>query len=352
MEKQPTLAARFEQFCARLFERLGEVTFPAPSERGYDFRVNRNQKDTLVEVKLYKSRYVPTPWLWSAAARLQSACDRYNAEAGILAVTSRVTPYTRANIQHQSPRIEVFDGADLGRLAAGDSKLSFELRGLLREALDEVPSEYIPIDQFSSEGSFWGSIESIVLEEQVARQVVAEPSPLGEELSTALHAVPVGRDGFREFEKIGERALRYLFVEDFSFFDPQHIRDDLQRTDIVAKLAPTIDFWKGIARDFRTRYVIFEFKNYSSEITPEQIYSTEKYLFTTALRSVAIVIARNGATDQALHAAKGALRETGKLILVVSLDDLCKMLKAKDNNDDPSDILSDVLDQMLMTITR
>lgn len=351
MNKDTSLAKRFEDFCAKLFTRLGDVEVPRPGRRGFDFRVYQPEKQTLVEVKLYKSKYVPTPWLWGVASRLQFACVEENVTSGILAVTCRVTPYTRQNIRRQSPSVEVYDPSELGRLAAADRELSGEFRAILREALDEVPSEFLPPEQIGGPLFAVGNVGANA-EAPAPEVTIPEEVNTGDELCKELERIPEGRAGFREFEKVGEKALRYLFSDDFSFFQPQHVHDDLLRTDVVGKLAPTVDFWVGIARDFRTRYVVFEFKNYRDPITSDEIYSTERYLFTTALRSVAIVIARNGASPQAFHAAKGALRESGKLIIVVSLRDICKMLHAKDQNDDPSDTLSDALDEMLMTVTR
>jgi hypothetical protein len=107
-----------------------------------------------------------------------------------------------------------------------------------------------------------------------------------------------------------------------------------------------------LAHDFRSRYLIFEFKNYSGRIGQAEVYSTEKYLFTTALRSVAILIARSGWDAGASRAAAGALRESGKLILFVSLDELCEMLHAADRNEEPEIMLYRKLDDLLTKMLR
>jgi hypothetical protein len=97
---------------------------------------------------------------------------------------------------------------------------------------------------------------------------------------------------------------------------------------------------------------VFEFKNYGTKIKQGQIYTTEKYLFGTALRSTAIIISRNGADSHALVAAWGALRESGKLIVNLDLDDLCKMLHYKDVGDDHNSLLIERIDDMLMRLER
>jgi hypothetical protein len=122
--------------------------------------------------------------------------------------------------------------------------------------------------------------------------------------------------------------------------------------DLIARLVPsdTASFWASLAHDFRCRYVVFEFKNYGDKISQNQIYTTEKYLYPNALRSVAIIIARNGSDRSATRAIQGTLRESGKVILVLSLEDVVKLLRAKDQGLEPSDLLIDYLDELLTGI--
>jgi hypothetical protein len=98
--------------------------------------------------------------------------------------------------------------------------------------------------------------------------------------------------------------------------------------------------------------VVFEFKNHTRFITQGEIYSTEKYLFVPAMRSVALIISRKGADKNAKAVMRGALRETGKLMLSLSLDDIYKMLEMKDKGDDPNTLLFELLDEMLMKLER
>ena len=83
------------------------------------------------------------------------------------------------------------------------------------------------------------------------------------------------------------------------------------------------------------------------------INTTEKYLYSKALRGIAIVISHNGEDNNAQKAIKGILRETGKLILSINNNDLVKMLKMKfDNSAPPSVHLYDKLDKMLIDLEK
>jgi hypothetical protein len=53
-------------------------------------------------------------------------------------------------------------------------------------------------------------------------------------------------------------------------------------------------------------------------ITADQVYSTERYLFSGALRTVCFLISRKGPDEGCKRAAQGALRESGMQPAVTS----------------------------------
>ena len=98
--------------------------------------------------------------------------------------------------------------------------------------------------------------------------------------------------------------------------------------------------------------MVFEFKNYNNPITQKEIYTTEKYLYSKALRSVGIVISAHGYDENAFWAAKGCLRENGKLIMLLETEDLIEMNKMKVDQEDPSNYLLDKLDELLLELEK
>ena len=98
--------------------------------------------------------------------------------------------------------------------------------------------------------------------------------------------------------------------------------------------------------------MIFEFKNYSEKITQKEIYTTERYLYAKALRSVAIIVSANGYEENAYWAAKGSLRENGKLIMLFDTKDLIAMNKMKIEQEDPANYLLDRFDDLLLNLEK
>jgi hypothetical protein len=53
-----------------------------------------------------------------------------------------------------------------------------------------------------------------------------------------------------------------------------------------------------------------------------------------------------------LRKSTAALRENGKLIVNLSVDDLCRLHALKDDGQDCNGAMFDVIDQMMMTLER
>jgi hypothetical protein len=64
------------------------------------------------------------------------------------------------------------------------------------------------------------------------------------------------------------------------------------------------------------------------------------------------IVGRNGENESARRAAKGALREVGKLILTISLDELIAMPRGWDAGEDPNNVLIEKLDDLLTDLGR
>jgi hypothetical protein len=204
----------------------------------------------------------------------------------------------------------IYDLDALSFLAAKDPRLIKELEELTREAFafsDAVEPRPAPTD----------------IEKDLSAPLSLPPSgppaaPVqktsGSYLCSEIKAIPSGKPAAKKFEAKVLEALRYIFDGDLTAWSPQKSTvGGLSIYDVIARVISENDFWKTIVNQFRSRYIIFEFKNYTRKIKQGQIYTTEKYLFLAALRSTAIIISRNGADRNPEIATHGALREGGKL---------------------------------------
>ena len=176
-----------------------------------------------------------------------------------------------------------------------------------------------------------------------------------DDLIIELDSIVSGRANFGKFEDICTDILKNVFSDDLTLWkQQQQSNDGLFRFDLVCRIKDdaTKTFWNIIENYFNSKYVVFEFKNYSDKITQKEVYTTERYLYKASLRNIAIIICKNGFDENALWAAKGSLRENGKLIMLLTVDDLKELYRRKQNIKEPAVYLLNLLDDLLVTLEK
>jgi hypothetical protein len=377
-DKRVKLGYQFESLCQQIFIahnftiQVNQLIEKQNFKREADITFQRGGLNGIAEIKLYTSRTVSPKMIENAVERFQPLIGYY--QVSLLIVSSVVTaPYKRQLLEQFNVRI--WDITDLFRLTFNAPDLYYQLEQLYVQATGESPGELMMVE-FGYELDDWPITDlSKIPDFSPDAAPVAEPAEKtkGEELCELLTSIRSGRDdeddeGDREtgsgapdklYEKTCIDILRYLFERDLALWEDQLITDaGIHRFDLICRIRSDHNFWREIAGDFNTRYVLFEFKNYDNKIKQGQIYTTEKYLFEKGYRMVAFVISKKGADKNALIAAKGAMREQGKLIINLTDKDLCEMLALFEGRaerhkiSDPTEILRQKIDDMLTKIIR
>ena len=300
-----------------------------------DFRLRTaDGRHAAVELKIYRWQSDWKNHLKNAIDHIATIIKAKPYDEGILIVTWDInSPQFKTADLKLPTNIKLWDLGDLRKLS--------EREAGLRQALNDLIDETVMHSDF---------VEGVTV--SIPRQNSSELE--GSALARQLLDTAPGKPGWQNFEDLCEAAFKLLFGKHITSWNRQNRTDDgLNRMDLIGRIQTSDDsFWTDIARDFRARYVVFEAKNYKKPIKQGQILTTEKYLFTTALRPVAIIVAREGVSTQAAQTAKGSLREYGKLILTLSLADLCSLLKSYDRGESPENLLFERLDEMLMSLGR
>ncbi len=341
---------RFENFAIRLFAKFGLPLTP-PTRRldvGYDFEINAEGHITaVVEIKLYRTILVSNSVLLKTVAALDFARRSANAEYCILVLGNKTNLSARDAIKTGFPNVVLYDVDTVAFLATQYINLMEELDSILQDtfvlsSLPKLTPEEVDIQKDISTARNNPSKANTYHQEE-----------RGKKLCEEIKGIPTGRKSAKKFEDAVVNALEYLFKKDLRGWSTQHKTDSgISYYDAIARVASNHDFWNLLATQFNSRYVIFEFKNYKLKIKQGQIYTTEKYLYKPALRATAIIISRTGPDKNALAACRGAIREHGKLIINLTVDDLCNMLHAKDRNEEYNDQLIDIVDNLLMSLER
>lgn len=174
-----------------------------------------------------------------------------------------------------------------------------------------------------------------------------------EKIKTDIENTLPGKVDANKFETLLANLFKRLFSLSLSGWKEQQTSyDEINRVDFICRVKSQNSFWGFLSRHYNSPYITFEFKNYSEEITPVQIYTTERYLVKNALKSVCIIVARNGISDSATKAMTGFLRENNKLIFAINLSDVINMTNDYIFGNDVESTLYEILDTHLMQANR
>lgn len=341
----------FEIFVADLFRHHG---FHVASESNIrsdsrslsipDMVVSRSENSAVVEVKVWRSSRVSASFLLKGLDQLERYKRQLQINMGILVVSAVIDNSQRDLLKQNFPSTVIYDLNVLSFLSGDSENLSKRFEEFVREILVFSPAlEIIPEPPPPGDEVLVGPI----------LEMAEEESPQGAILCQVLKEIPTGKSGWRKFEKACVSALQYIFQEDLTGWQEQRRTESgISIYDTVCRITSNHDLWRMLIDQFNSRYIIFEYKNYKYKIKQGQIYTTEKYLYRAALRSVGFIVSRTGADDNALSACRGALREHGKLIVNLTVQDLCDMLHERDAQNDPNSLLMAKIDDMLTTLDR
>jgi len=309
-------------------------------DEGFDFLGRVENEVWAIEVKYYRTARVRASLIESAATRVVNNGSDRNAARGMLVVSSLLSKNLREELEKRYSIIFI-DRTDLRAMASSFPDALDRLDALL----ETDPNTFIQ-----------GSYKSNVLirsKEKIDKTSVPPNDSEGTDLCRRLRRLGRGKTTWALYEKLCIDILRYLFANDLEGWHAQKSIDGgLHRYDYVCRVKTTTEFWRLLVENLNSRYIVFEFKNYTHKIKQGQILTTEKYLLEKGLRKVAIVLTRLGSDKNANSIMQGAMREHGKLILCLNDDAVCEMLHMKERGEDPTDFLFEKTDEFLLTLAR
>lgn len=347
MGKESPPGLEFEHLVAALLRGVGfTLEYPHGDVLygGYDFLATIHQETYAVEVKYYRTERAQEKLLEAAASRLISALKKGAVQRAMLAVSCMIsTPLRMRFLEEYGVRF--LDRNDILLSAAKISGLLDQFVAVLEETRATPES--------SPDARSW--LPELAAVDPIPPTAIEEPIPdfEGTRLWDELRVLRKGKKAWPAYERLCKEILQYLFSADLHGWHAQKRTDDgLNRFDYICRIRPTTDFWRFLLEHLHSRYALFEFKNYQGKIQQGQMLTTEKYLLDRALRRAAIIFTREGGDDGAVGTAQGAMREHGKLMLILQDTDVCRMLEMKQHGEDPSDFLFEKADEFLMSLPR
>ena len=325
-----------EMFIKCVFEKLGmvDITHENPIIQHYkyapDFIFVLEGKRYCIEVKIKFSNNL----LGKILENFHEFIKSENI-SGILVILDKVAGEYKKMVKEKYG-ISIYDISNILYLIYDDENLQKDLNGLIGFSLDNVIPEETSIKLDSNK---------IKYKEKYKRKNYIEE----------LSDIEEGADKSKEYEVLIEKIVKDIFSNELTLFQRQsRTEDGINIFDMICKIKNGIndDFFTIVEKYYKTKYILFEFKNYSDVIKQGQICTTEKYLFETALRKVAIIITRHGIDKNGMKLAKGILRESGKLIIVLNDEDVKEMIRIHENGEKATTVLERKLDELLTTLEK
>lgn len=281
---------------------------------------------TLVDVK-----HVRLPLGRATLAEFVERLDRFSlhepAATGLLVTSGKLGASARALAAEHPIRLEVWDRVRLEALVTSYD----DLEELFREhAYDRKAfREYI---------------------EPLLR--IAETDEHSQLLSAALRSIPCGHSGWKEYERVCTKILTHVFTPELGPPIVQSRSDDrLDVLDAVFPIQSHGSHWGRVRSEYRTLFVVAEFKNLCGPIGQTEVESIAQYLWLPAQRFFGLLISREAPNASAVLQRRRKWLEDGKCIVFLENKDLLDMLNLHDLRKDPFEIIDAHLTAFFRTLT-
>lgn len=317
----------------------------------FDLVVEWEGEEFVAEIKYYRTMRAQVSLINRAISQLQKMKNVRqeildDGIDGLLIISSYLEPRLKSAIEEEED-IKIVDLSDLIAITSEFPDLREKLVKLL-----EIPDDFLGFQNGRS-------IDKVLTRENRIYDTICR-SPEEEidnqsikNLITKLNDLPLGKKQWKTYEVVMIEILKYLFEDDLKGWYTQYCSNNtLNRYDCVCGVKKNTELWVFIVEQLKSNYILLEFKNHTSQIGQGEVLTTEKYLFENAFRKVALIFSRKGANLSALEMCMGAMRESGRLILILDDDDVRSMLEMKDSGSDPSDYLLNKVDNFLMRLSR
>ena len=299
--------------------------------KSVDFECNVQGKDICFELKIYNSNYAIEKNIERVCAYLVSL----KAKEDMILVVGNIVSKEIVEKNFEKYKIHIWTLSNILWLFEEYPDIKNEFISLLTYSVDDLKLEK--------------PCHSLFQEQRNKKNEGTWKSKL-------LAIKPGKGERSKEYEDICVEILKNVLGEYLGLWKVQESSNNgLYRFDLCCKIKNGVnqDFFDTIKNYFNTKYIVFEFKNYEKEISQKEIYTTEKYLYEKALRRVAIIISRKGASKNALSVARGCLRENGKLIMCLSDQDLIELINIKEKEEQPTaEFFEVMLDDLLIQLEK
>jgi len=191
--------------------------------------------------------------------------------------------------------------------------------------------------------------------ESLLRELVApskDPQNRAERAAAELRAISPGKDQWRAYERMGARMLTDIFFPDLGApYEQSRSDDNLDILDAVFPIRASQPPWSTVRSEYKSRFVVGEFKNYAGPIGKKEVIQICQYLWDGAFRTFGLLVSRQQPSESARDTRLRAWREHKKLVVFLTDEDLVEMTRLADEQQDPFEIIDGQLEEFFLGLT-
>ena len=219
------------------------------------------------------------------------------------------------------------------------------LRERDRAAFEDARIEVWDLDHVAT--TFAGEIQSqptSPLTRLFSQPESAPPRTEADDLIRRLQDCPPGKSHWIEFQRIVKDAFERLFVPPLErVIGESADASGVNRRDVILPNHAPGGFWKSMRDAYKADYIVVEAKNYKRPITKTQALQVANYLKPHGAGMFAIIAARNGANASCMGIIREQWTTYGKMMVVLTGDDIENMLRTKGAGGSPEEFLVAVI---------
>jgi hypothetical protein len=176
--------------------------------------------------------------------------------------------------------------------------------------------------------------------QQASERRQFETLPPPPSFQAMLQSVPPGKPGWSQYQKLCRNIFEHLFCPPLSSpIEESSNEAKVNRRDFVVPNYANDGFWMFLRTHYRADYVVVDAKNLTGMSTKNHVLQVCNYMTPHGTGLFGVIITRKGTDRAADYTRREQWVLHGKMVIVLSDDDILQMLNNHDAGDDPAVVI-------------
>ena len=166
-----------------------------------------------------------------------------------------------------------------------------------------------------------------------------------------LKEIEPGKKNWSRYQNHIGKIIDYLFADILSAAIPESSDENkINRRDFILRNYTADGFWKYLRSRYNADFIVIDAKNYKGGVKKREINQIANYLKKGGTGTFALIISRVEENRNAYLTRRDKWLLDEKMLVVLTDDDICKMILAKAASNDPEEIIKQRIEEFRLKI--